>query len=50
MILKEEQAEDAHTLGWYHGYNDEMPDNPFPANSKEFEEYEDGYEQGSRDC
>lgn len=42
--------EDPYSLGWSDGYQDRLPYNPYPEDSIEWFEYEDGYEQGSRDC
>lgn len=40
----------AYDLGWSCGYHDEIPDNPYEAGTEEYKQYEEGYEQGSRDC
>jgi hypothetical protein len=37
----------AYDLGWQHGYNDQLPDNPYPTNSKEYREYTNGYKNGA---
>lgn len=37
-------------LGWVTGYNDELADCPYPDDSKEAEEYKEGYVQGCSDC
>lgn len=37
-------------LGWLAGYKDECAENPYPKGSNEAEEWNKGYEQGSRDC
>lgn len=42
--------EDPYSLGWNDGYHDRLPDNPYSEDSIEWIEYEDGFEQGSRDC
>ena len=36
--------------GWGAGYHDEYVDCPYPEGSKEYDEWNAGYEQGCRDC
>lgn len=37
-------------LGWEAGYYDELTTCPFPADTPEYKEWYEGYEQGSMDC
>lgn len=37
-------------LGWSHGYDDQLPDCPYAYGTSEYDEYYEGYEQGSMDC
>jgi len=33
--------------GWWYGYNDWFPENPYPENSVEWAEWNKGYKEGS---
>jgi hypothetical protein len=37
-------------VGWSDGYEDIMPDNPYKEGTPEYDEYCEGYIQGSMDC
>ena len=36
--------------GWYDGYKDTPYHNPYFSGTIEYEDYDKGYEDGSRDC
>lgn len=42
--------EEAYDQGWSDGYNDLIPDCPYPEGSPEAEAWTEGYAQGSNDC
>lgn len=45
-ILKVEDY-DPHDLGWKHGYDDELPNCPWPEGTPEYKSYQEGYEEGT---
>ena len=49
MSILEEES-DPYDQGWAAGYDDLLPDNPYPEGSEEHDLWNEGYTQGSLDC
>lgn len=45
-----EEEIDPYDLGWSQGYDDQLPECPYPDGTYEYIQFWKGYEQGSNDC